>query len=186
MDKKDFYIFLDIDGVFNSLSWANYVKNNNLEEKGFNKEFCFENLNIFNKILKTIKENNYNSKIIIISDWKKNRMQEAISLFKKYNIDYSGNYDKTIVAIVPPEKRGFKRAVEIDNYMVNNNITLKDAFIIIDDDTVEIKRYLNIPPEYFLRTSGESGTGLNNDDFKRFKENNLPKIIQSTQNENTL
>lgn len=184
MKAKDFYIFLDVDGVFNSFSWKYYVRDNKLDEKGFNEEFNPANLNVFNKILKTLRENNFNPKIVLSSDWRIERMQEVIDLFNKYKIDYNGTYDKTGNAFIDPYKLGFKRASEIVNYMVTNKISSADAFmpkhhfIIIDDYTSEINRYMNISPAFFLQTSGEDDSGLNDKDFNKFKENNLPKIIQ--------
>jgi|LGOV01.1.fsa_nt_gb hypothetical protein len=187
-DKKDFYIFLDIDGVFNSYGWAHHVKKNNLEKEGFSAEFCSDNLKIFNKMLKEIRSNNFEPKIILSSDWRKERFQEAIDLFNKYGIEYDGEYDKTGNAHIPPDKEGMKRASEIASYCEANDIDLKDSFIIIDDKIPEIRRYIYIlHPSHFLQTSGEGGTGLNESNFKTFKENNLPQIIElSNQDENTI
>jgi hypothetical protein len=50
-----------------------------------------------------------------------------------------------------------------------------------------MQRHFDIPPSRFLQTSGLSGTGLNNNDFKKFKEKNLPQIMQlSEKDENIL
>lgn len=179
-NKKDFYIFLDMDGVFNSYSWYIYVKNNKLEEKGFSSEFCPDNLTVFNKILNDLRENDFNPKIIIISGRREEKMQELISNFKKFGIDYNGNYDRT----------GYEekyKMYEIATYAGKHNIGMNDNFIIIDDEVNEMKRHYDIHVCHFLQTSGLNGTGLNEDDYKNFKEINLPQIIElSNEIENSL
>jgi hypothetical protein len=188
MNKKDFYIFLDIDGVFNSYGWAYHVKKNKLEEKGYHEEFCPDNLKIFNKMLKEIRNNNFEPKIILSSDWRKERLEEAVALFKKYGIDYEGEYDKTGIAkLIPPDKEGMRRASEIASYCEANEIDLKDSFIIIDDKIPEIRRYMYIlHPSHFLQTSGKGGAGLNDDNFKTFKEINLPQLIHLSSEEESV
>jgi len=60
-------------------------------------------------------------------------------------------------------------------------------FIIVDDNVYEMKRHYAIDACHFLQTSGLNGTGLNEDDYKNFKEINLPQIIElANQEENNL
>jgi hypothetical protein len=177
-DKKDFYIFLDHDGVFNFNKWMLKIKGSELESKGYSFEFCPANLKVFNKILKTIRENGFNPIIVITSNRRNEEMQNFINNFKKFGIDYDKEYDKT-------GKQDLYKIYEIASYSDKHNIDINDNFIIIDDDANDIKRHYNIHACHFLQTSGLSGTGLNNDDFKRFKENNLPQIIELSI-ENTL
>jgi len=120
-DKKDFYIFLDYDGVFNYWEWIYKVKGSELEAKGYSFEFCPDNLKVFNKILKTIRENNFNPKIIITSGRRDEKMQEFIGNFKKFGIDYDENYDRTGY-----EKK--HKMDEIATYSGKHNIGMNDIY----------------------------------------------------------
>lgn len=179
-DKKDFYIFLDHDGVFNYWRYIFRAEKLKLEEKGFSREFCPANLKVFNKILKELRENNFEPKIVITSDRRDEKMQEFVNNFKKFGIDYNGEYDQT-------GKKELYKMYEIATYAGKHNIGINDNFIIIDDYANDMKRHYSLHPCHFLQTSGLNGTGLNNDDFIRFKEINLPQIIAlSTGEENNL
>ncbi|MGD9901507.1 MAG: HAD domain-containing protein [Spirochaetales bacterium] len=179
-DKKDFYIFLDHDGVFNFWRWIISAKEHKLGEKGFSYEFCPANLKVFNKILQTLRENNFNPKIVITSGRRDEKMQEFVSNFKKFGIDYDGEYDRT-------GGTQLYKMYEIATYAGRHNIGMNDSFVIIDDEVNEMRRHYDLDPSHFLQTSGLSGRGLNYKDFLRFKEDNLPKIMAlSSEKENTL
>jgi hypothetical protein len=123
-----------------------------------------------------LRENNFNPKIVITLNRRHEKMQEFIDNFKKFGIYYNGEYDQT-------DKKELYKMYEIATYADKHNINMSDNFVIIDDDGYDIKRHYHINPSHFLQTSGLSGTGLNNNDFKTFKELNLQLIMQlSTEN----
>lgn len=49
---KNFYVFLDVDGVLNNYKWIKFVHNKNLEEKGYHKYMCPYNVKALNNLRK--------------------------------------------------------------------------------------------------------------------------------------
>lgn len=176
---KNFYIFLDIDGVFNCYQWL--IKTGQLTSENFytdlHWEICSANVKVFNRILKTLRENNFKPKIVISSAWRYGRMQKAIDLFNKYGIDYQDNYDKTGLNIVMPGEERSARGYEISSYLKNHNI--KNNYVVIDDEVSELHPFY-IKPNHILQTSGLHNLGLSPKNADRFKKEILPIIISET------
>lgn len=134
-NKKDFYIFLDFDGVFNYFKWVLYAQNNDLYEEN-SLYICPDNMVVFNRILNEVRLNNFLPKIVISSDRRFAQMEELIEQLNKFGVDYKGNYDRTSY-IAAGERRGF----DIIQYL--NKLNIKDDFIVIDDNVEDIKYYVN-------------------------------------------
>ena len=175
-DKKEFYIFLDFDGVFNYFDYVtNAVKNNHREENAL--YVCEDIVQFFNQILNDLRQNNFEPKIVISSDRRFELMNELVNQLTKHKVDYSGQYDKTGQISV-----GERRGCDIKEYIIKHKIN--GNYMVIDDKTEDIKHY--IKPNHILKTSGLSGTGLNQEDYNTFKQTNLKTIIENNkQQENT-
>lgn len=173
---KDFYIFLDIDGVFNCYKWL--VKTGQLTKDNyytdFHWEICPVNVKIFNKLLSTLRENNYNPKIVISSGWRYHKMQKAIDSFNKFGIDYKEPYDKTRLSLYILGADKSPRWAEIVTYLYDNHIT--NNYVIIDDQTDELHTKY-IKPFHILQTSGLGHLGLCSKDVEKFKKELLPQIM---------
>jgi len=173
---KNFYIFLDIDGVFNCYKWLR--KTGQLTKENYYTDLhwkiCPANVKIFNRILNTLRENNFNPKIVISSAWRITRMQSAIDLLNKYGIDYKDANDRTEINIVTPGEERSARGYEISSYIKQHKI--ENNFVVIDDEISELHPFY-IKPTHILKTSGLFGLGLSPKDADRFKSEILPTII---------
>ena len=117
-------IFLDVDGVLNSINKLIEVYNKTKEpHSGYSYPFdekCIENLQ------RLVRETN--SKLVITSTWRKDKegIETLLNELKKYGLD------KEIIGYTPILLNK-KRGREIKEYLS----TLKDIpnFIILDDDT---------------------------------------------------
>lgn len=129
------YIFLDIDGVLNTIKSINLVVYN--FEKITKKRFPFNvqwgKLN--DSCLKNLQKLVFltNSKIILSSTWRleQNGIDILNNYFKKYNLEI---FDIT-------DNINMDRGLEISTWLQNNNFNYdKDNFIIIDDNIEDIEK----------------------------------------------
>lgn len=133
------YIFLDVDGVLNSLK-------PNKTSKLYNKKYeldtnLIENLKY---IYDTIGKNNI--KIILTSQWRK--YEQAVNILSNvllnYNIEISGMTDNRNIG----ENLITERVTDIKTWLKNKNIRNND-WIIIDD--LNLHRYF--PVNNFVHTN---------------------------------
>ena len=134
-------IFLDVDGVLNSIEYLTEKHNElkrTLKQEEMLDTVCIKNL-------KQIVDKT-NARIVITSSWKICDLDILIKVFSKYNLQV---YDATI-------NYGDKRGKEIREWLDNN----KDVnnYIIIDDDF--FKDYVGIEDK-IIQTSMYKGRGLN-------------------------
>ena len=119
-------IFLDVDGVINSIN--NLIKVYNETHKahhGYSYPFdqnCMENL----KELVTIT----NSKLVISSTWRKSEkgMTRLLEELKKYDLD------KLVIGTTPI--LGMNKGEEIKAYLEDYNLKDDISFVILDDNIV--------------------------------------------------
>jgi len=160
-------IFLDVDGVLNSMNYLQKL----YEEKnecyfGFGIPFdpnCLKNL----KELVT----QTNSKIVVSSTWRKSEKGIAILLenLKKYELD------KSVIGYTPIFNTNVTRGTEIKAYLSNlKENASKLNFIILDDesDMDKLLPYLIKIDENFGLTSENVKAGIKKLNKKRIKETN--------------
>lgn len=167
--NNNFYIFLDIDGVFNHFSWFKKCLLENLEKKGYHLFFCPKNIENFNMLLNYYKIKNYNPQIVITSTWRlnENDFKTCKNMLVKYGLNYSGEFDRTEI-----KPRGI-RGRQILNYMEANNI--KTNFVIIDDKSKYLKNYFF--KNDIILSSGLFGHGLTKNNIENYINNHEQKNV---------
>lgn len=154
-------IFLDIDGVLNSINKLIEVyKETGKPHSGYAYPFderCMENLQILVQETK--------SKLVITSTWRKDEegRETLLSELKKYGLD------KEVIAYTPVlfnEKRG----KEIKEYLSRLKEVTK--FIILDDDT-DMEELL----QFLIKTNPQTGLTYENVQ-EAIKRLNVSKIKQ--------
>lgn len=152
-------IFLDVDGVLNSINKLIEVYNKtNRPHSGYSypfDEICLENLQIL------VRETN--SKLVVTSTWRKDKegRETLLNALKDYELD------KEVIGYTPILLNE-KRSVEIKKYLC----TLKDRpnFIILDDD-----RNMEELLPFLIKT--DTRTGLTYENVQEaIKKLNLSKI----------
>ena len=134
-------IFLDIDGVLNSIEYV--TETYNALKRTLKREEMFDPVCMKN--LKQIVDKT-DAKIVITSSWKIGDMELLHEVFSKYGINI---FDKT-------KHYGDRRGKEIRDWMAEHQEAKK--FIIIDDDY--FKDYPGLD-DHIVHTSIYSGRGLN-------------------------
>jgi hypothetical protein len=145
-------IFLDIDGVLNSETFAIWCYHNNsfIQEGGSN----FINPKVVKLITDLCEE--HDVKLVISSSWRLYDLESTIDDFKRYRdlvplIPY-------IVGVTPrvlDDRVWQKRGEEIEDYL--NKHTEVENYCIIDDDSDMLEEQLS----HFLRTNYHEGLTKN-------------------------
>lgn len=127
------YIFLDVDGVLNTIKGINLVVYNfeKITKKRFPLNVQWGKIN--DSCLKNLQKLVFltNSKIILSSTWRLEQSGIDIlnNYFKKYNLEIYSITDNV----------NMNRGLEISTWLQNNNFNYdKDNFIIIDDNVEDI------------------------------------------------
>lgn len=127
-------IFLDIDGVLNSVS--SFIYNNRLNLLGLTKTFSYESMcPIACSNLQYVLEECPDTKLVISSTWRKyNTLEELKDKFQKNLIS-----SDRVIGVTPVDQDGY-RGTEIQSYLdCNPEVT---TFVILDDDQ-DMKPYMN-------------------------------------------
>ena len=133
-------IFLDFDGVLNSLQSVYYWKNRG---EDFPDNWCPVACNNLNLLL-----NNFpDLGIVISSTWRGHGMERCKQVLKKHNIDTS-----QIIGMTP--KLWKERGYEIEEWLNTNQDKKIEDFIILDDSS-DMGPYLNTP--HFIQTDDRVG-----------------------------
>lgn len=135
MEKmKQFYIFLDIDGVLNNMTyWDECFKRHNV--KGIMSMHCFpfdpKCLNNLMKLNQEIQKQNYKVKIILSSTWRLNRVDTEIvnSRLAEYGMRIFANTIRL---------NSGNRGLEIKNFLENEKYGKAENFLILDDEIRDI------------------------------------------------
>lgn len=127
MNKKDLYIFLDVDGVLNNSS-AFYINKKTIYV------LSHENLVAYQFLINKLREK-YEIKVILSSTWRMHKT--GLNKLNKFSKKYNGLklYGKT------PNSYKY-REIEIKEFCDNHNINYENI-LIIDDDYIgnELKKY---------------------------------------------
>ena len=163
-NKSNFYLFLDIDGVMSDWDYIIAEVNACRLKKGqVIKSFKPESVEALNHLITEISKD-YNFQIVISSTWRYN-MEETRDVFKKHNVLYSDNLDKT-PRLPDPHERG----KEILQYLSEHNFDEKnDDYLIIDDETFDYENYF--PPKKLIKTE-IFHNALSMDMVKKYLEEN--------------
>ena len=151
-------IFLDVDGVLNSLNKLISVYNETHKpHSGFSypfDEICLENLKLLVQAT--------NSKIVITSTWRKSKegINILLNTLKKYNLDTE------VIGYTP--NLSTSRELEIKQFLSLFN--QQPNFIILDDDS-DFKELI----QYLIKTDIQIGLS------KKNVEDGIKKLIKSPQ-----
>lgn len=137
---RECYLFLDIDGVFNS------IEHNLIFDKS-NWELSKEAIIRFNYVLYYLKLD-YNVKIVISSTW---RNHHTLSVIKDFFNTSGFNYSYLIVDVT--EDLDTKRGIEIKKYVDDKNIT---NYLIIDD----MNEFLDEQLPHFIHVNNICGFSI--------------------------
>lgn len=128
---KNFYIFLDIDGVMYDWDWVISEINAGRMKRGeFNYKFKPESINALNYLIKQL-EKTYNVKLVISSTWRGN-MPQTIKILKDNGLIYNDKIERT--PIYDPALRG-NQIMDFLSDKQNYN------FVIIDDEMFNFKKF---------------------------------------------
>ena len=130
-DMSNFYIFLDIDGVFYDYEW---LKNSNNKASSLLK-FKPESITALNHLISSL-EKQHNVDLVIISTWRLFKFEQLIAIFKNSGL----NFDKTIHK-TKDSTNPFTRSKDIMQYLKGKNN--KENFVIIDDESFDFDLYFD-------------------------------------------
>lgn len=138
--KKNFYIFLDIDGVLNDLA---FIKEN-LDKKNSSiiKIFNPKSVDALNYLLNTL-TTCYNVNLVISSSWRIN-MDETVSVLKSNKI-LLDEISISSTGFISPNKRGLEILEYLNDKQDINN------YVIIDDEDFDFKEYF--PSSKIIKTN---------------------------------
>lgn len=143
MEKENFYVFLDIDGVMWDWPWRiEEIKKGRIRKGAAITEFNPESVNALNQLLSYVNEN-YNCNLVISSTWR-SFMKTTISTLKKNQVILPENIDRT-----PFSKASKQRGKEIADYLQGKPNS--DNILIIDDETSDIIKHFS--PDKIIKTS---------------------------------
>jgi len=159
MKKLPFFIFLDIDGVFNCQTFyrerhkrwkeeENRPKKSENEMDYYKDQFCKERVGWFNELVKDI-----DAKVVVSSVWRSHGVEKLQEIFDAVGFTFK------IFDITP--RTGYERGTEISKWLKDNidkdvyGIHYFDfyRYAIIDDDSDML---LNQAPHFF-QTDNYSG-----------------------------
>lgn len=141
-------LFMDIDGVLNSLEWFSQMNANLKPGESFNNSIlCPENVAIFNTIVKTL-----NADVVISSTWRKLMPWEDLLAHLKSQGVVANFIDKTPTVICGT------RGEEIEAWLKNNPEV--NVYICLDDD-------MNLQQHGFKHLLTQWEAGLQPEDVNR-------------------
>ena len=156
---KNFYIFLDIDGVLNNRNWIKTCVDYNLESKGYNKFIDPNSIKALNIIIESL-EKYFNVIIVLSSLWKLNGVDKVSNLLQSQNLKISNKIFKT------PDKYNRNRLTEIMSFMSQNQVGVN--FLVIDDENLA---------DYFPTTKFILSTGFDNNGLTPEQADNWLKCL---------
>lgn len=128
---KNFYIFLDIDGVVYDYNWLKHSNN----KASSLQRFKPESINALNYLILTL-EKHYNVDLIITSTWRLFKFDELIAIFNNSGLIYDKTIHKT-----KDNNNPITRSKEILEYL--NDKKDRDNFVIIDDESFDFDLHFN-------------------------------------------
>lgn len=166
---KQFYVFLDIDGVLNNHAWIkNFFYN---KDSKHNRLLSLDNIAVLNKFFKTLKNKGFEVVLVISSSWR-HHMQITISQLKENGLEYEGPFHRTNF-----EHDGV-RGLQIKDFIKQHKI--QKNFVVIDDETADISPHID--STNIIKATGIFKLGLTEENTQSFIETNLPKIVEELKN----
>lgn len=144
---KNFYIFLDIDGVLNNRKWIKKCVDCDLENQGYSRFLDPSCIKALNTLTYTL-ENHFNVIIVLSSLWKLDGVDTVENFLKSHNLKINNTMMQT------PNKPNHNRINEIMSFMAHNPIGTN--FLVIDDQNLSE----HLPDSKFILTTGYSNQGL--------------------------
>lgn len=127
---KDFYVFLDVDGVLYDWDYIfSEVKAGNIKKGGMITTFKKDSIEALNHLIE-ITSKTYNTKLVITSSFRKN-MNLLISKLKESGLAYDGEIDR-----IGNNYSSINRGKEIKYYLKDKS---NYDFLIIDDEMFDYK-----------------------------------------------
>ena len=155
IQMKDFYIFLDIDGVL--FDWKYLMKQ--MREGLTKNQYNYINpdcVNALNHLIKSL-EKHFNVTLVISSTWRIS-MEKTEQTLKENNLDYNKKLEHTPITPNPHE-----RGKEILTYLQSKPEPYD--FVILDDETFDFDKYFD--SSKIIKTN-VSNNSLNNTMVKNF------------------
>lgn len=155
---KKFYLFLDIDGVLNNITWLKNCVDNNLEEKGYYRFIDPKCIDAINFLIDKLSEK-FDVQVVISSLWKLQGHDYCTEILKKHNLKFKNDLDFTPTNF---ERNRFK---EIYKYLTEKKQF--NNFLVIDDE--DLSELLNF--NHFIKTTGYYNYGLTINQVENWLEN---------------
>ena len=131
---KNFYVFLDIDGVMYDWDYiTEEINAGRVKRGGIVKKLKPESVNALNYLVSNL-EKRYNTQIVISSTWR-NNLERAAEILKANGFECKNEITGTPISL-SPEKRGeeiLEFLKEKQNY----------DFVIIDDEMFDFKKHFS-------------------------------------------
>ena len=130
---KNFYVFLDIDGVMYDWDYiTEEINQGRLQRGGIVKKFKPESVDALNYLIKEL-EKSYNVELVISSTWRSN-LPLTEQVLKANGLSFSKELERTPIAF--PNQRG----KQISKYLEDKT---NYDFVIIDDEMFDFEEYFN-------------------------------------------
>ena len=128
---KNFYVFLDIDGVLYDWEYLiSEIKNGRMKKGKLIRKFKPESMEALNLLLRKL-EKNYNVSLVISSTWRRD-MPFAIETLKANGLEYDKEFTRT------PFSNPAQRGKQILEYLSDKE---NFDFLIIDDEMFDFKKF---------------------------------------------
>lgn len=133
-----FYIFLDIDGVFNDWDWLiAQIESGKISRINSTYNFKPESVCALNYLITNLSKK-YEIDLVISSTWRYD-MEKTKKILLKHNILLADKIHKT-----PRHFNPRYRGEEILEYLKDNNYNKdKDEFVIIDDEMFDFEKHFD-------------------------------------------
>jgi len=140
--RKNFYIFLDIDGVLWDWNWRlDAIDKGKIKNRLFVSEFNPKSMEALNFLIEEMNKT-HNTKVVISSTWRGN-LELADEVLRANNINYDDELLATKISGTPA-----KRGEEILEFL---NTHESGDFIILDDESFDFKNHFS--PDKIIKTS---------------------------------
>lgn len=158
---KDFYIFLDIDGVLNNYDWIKKFSDDSLPPSALKDKDKYLDprcIKVLNDFMTTLKSKGFNPTIVISSAWRID-LQGTIWRLLKNGLNKPHSFSKT--GNDKDRHRGKEIYEHVTSLFLNEN-----EFVIIDDEVFNIKEYFK--DKNIIKTTGIFEFGLTQENVDNF------------------
>ena len=138
INKRRFFIFLDIDGVMYDLKFIKErIKNKDIKNGGLLSTFKPESVMALNYLTKTL-SNHYDVTLVISSTWRF-AFKRILKMLIKNGVNLNCKIDKTSGNL-----NRFNRGKEVIDYLKEKCfVGANDDFVIIDDENFNYNKYFD-------------------------------------------